>query len=195
MKGIIAAVLIVVSINSGRSQDKSSSHLTFKGIPINGKLEEFVAKLKANGFTLEDIEDGTALLKGDFAGYKSCKIAVVALRPKNIVSKVGVFFPDADTWSALSSTYLRLKEMLKEKYGPPSESLEKFERPSMSKDDNSKMYEVRFDHCKYQSVFETPHGSIRLSIKHESVIKCYVVLVYFDRINGDSEREQALEDL
>ena len=38
----------------------TSEHLTFKGVPIDGTLTEFVSKLKQKGLTHIGTEDGTA---------------------------------------------------------------------------------------------------------------------------------------
>ncbi len=47
----------------------ASEHLTFKGVPINGTLNEFVSKLKQKGLAHIGTEEGIAMLKGDFAAY------------------------------------------------------------------------------------------------------------------------------
>ncbi|WP_312343327.1 hypothetical protein [Chryseobacterium binzhouense] len=131
---------------------QTSEHLSFKGVPIDGTLNEYVSKMKQNGFTHIQTEDGTAILNGDFAGYKDCTIGVASLKQKDLVHKIAVIFPYKDTWSRLSTNYLDLKEMLTEKYGKPSDVVEKFDGNSQPRDDNSKMYEVKFDRCKYYSI-------------------------------------------
>ncbi len=176
---------------------QTSEHLTFKGVPIDGTLDEYVSKMKQNGFTNLSTEDGTALLSGDFAGYKNCIVGVSTLKQKDLVYKIGVLFPEIDTWSTLSGNYFALKQMLTEKYGKPSDIVEKFDGPSISqpKDDNARMYEVKFDRCKYYSIWQTEKGEIQLSIDHNSAISCFVKLVYFDKINSDIINAKAKDDL
>jgi len=106
-----------------------------------------------------------------------------------------VIFPEQDTWSALSDNYYSLQEMLTEKYGKPSDNVEKFQGYSQPKDDNSKMYEVKFDNCKYYTTYETGQGTIQLSIEHDGVTSCYVMLAYYDKINSEVIRKNALGDL
>ena len=53
-----------------------SPHLSFKGVPIDGTLNDYVQKMKQKGFTYLGTEDGIALLKGDFAAYKGCTVGV-----------------------------------------------------------------------------------------------------------------------
>lgn len=172
-----------------------SPHLSFKGVPIDGTLNEYVQKMKQKGFDYLGTEDGIAILSGDFAAYKGCTVGVATLKQKNLVSKITVIFPNCETWDALSNNYYSLKEMLTEKYGDPADAIEKFQGYSEPRDDNGRMHEVKMDRCKYVTTFETPKGSIQLYIGHNSMMSCYVLLSYFDKINGDVIRVKAMEDL
>jgi hypothetical protein len=174
---------------------QSSEHLAFKGVPIDGTLNEYVTKMKQNGFTHVQTENGTALLTGDFAGYKGCYIGVSTLKQKDLVHKIAVVFPDKATWSNLNGNYMDLKTMLSEKYGEPTNVVEAFERSTQPTDDISKMYEVQFDRCKYYSTWSTNKGDIQLSIEHNGMTSCYVKLGYFDKINGNKIKDKAKDDL
>lgn len=179
------------------AKSQTTEHLTFKGVEINGTLDSYISNMIQNGFTHIGTKDNTSILKGDFAGYKSCTITVSTLKQKNLVYKISVNFPEKNTWSTLSGNYFNLKEMLTEKYSKPSEVEEKFDGTSNpeSKVDNSKMYDVQFDKCKYYSIWQTDKGEIQLSINHQSVLSCYITLSYFDKINGQIIRSQAIDDL
>jgi len=170
-------------------------HLTFKGVPIDGKLNEYVVKMQNSGFQLISKENGLALLKGDFASYKDCIIGVATLKNKDLVNKVLVIFPERDTWSRLYSNYSSLKQLLSEKYGEPSQTVEKFDSYSEPKDDQDRMYYVQFDKYKYYSIFTTEKGNIELSIEHNGVTSCFVKLAYFDKINGQIIENEAKNDL
>jgi len=84
--------------------------------------------------------------------------------------------------------------MLTEKYGEPSDCVEKFQTYE-PKDDGSKMYQVKFDACLYYATYKTDKGNIELSIYHSDVTGCCVRLIYFDKINGDVAKTDALNDL
>lgn len=57
MKRIIATLLfLMVLISSSFAQN--SEHLKFKGVPIDGTLNEYVSKMKQAGFVLEGTGDG-----------------------------------------------------------------------------------------------------------------------------------------
>lgn len=194
MKKIIITMILVLTAITTWAQNQMSEHLTFKGVPIDGKLDEYVLKMQKNGFTHVSTKDGLALLKGEFAAYKDCVIGVTTLNQKDLVSKISVVFPECKTWSSLSGNYFSLKEMLTEKYGKPSESIEKFQTYSEPEDDGSKMYEVKMERCKYYSIYYTDKGRIELSISG-SINGCFVLLAYYDKINSDIIKAKALDDL
>jgi len=198
MKKTIISIIVVlstmISIAQTQINTDSSGHLTFKGVPIDGTLDEYVSKMKKSGFTHKDTEDETAILEGDFASYKNCIVGVSTLKQKNLVSKIAVVFPDRDTWSSLSSNYFNLKEMLTEKYGKPSECVEKFQSYTPD-DDGTKMIKVQLDACKYYTIYESEKGTIQLSIEHDGLTRCFVKLTYIDKINSETIKKEALNDL
>jgi hypothetical protein len=174
---------------------QTSEHLLFKGVAIDGTLSEYVSKMEEADFTTIKINDGLAMLQGDFAAYKDCIIGVATLDQKDLVSKITVIFPESRNWSSLSSNYYNLKELLIEKYGEPSEIVENFDTYSEPKDDYSKMYEVGMDRCKYHTSLELENGTIQLSIENDGFSSAFVMLSYFDRINSDVIRQEAIDDL
>ena len=185
------AVMMVIATYA----QTESPHLSFKGVPIDGTLNEFVQKMKQKGFTYSESYDGLVVLTGDFAGYKGCKIGVHTLKQTDLVSKITVIFPSCDKWNSLSNYYYSLKEMLTEKYGEPIDVVEEFQGGREPRDDNSRMVEVKLDNCNYCTIYETPKGDIQLHISHDGFTSCYVVLNYFDKINGDIIRAKAMDDL
>lgn len=176
---------------------ESSSHLKFKGVPIDGKLEDFVSRMKRKGFKHVGTQDDTEIMQGDFADFKECTVYVTTLDNKDLVSRIAVTFPEQDQWEYLHGDYKHLKGLLTEKYGKPSSCTEKFQSSygSGPKDDGDKMYEVKFDRCKYETRFTTDNGEIILWIEHDGVSSCYVMLSYKDKENGNVIREHAKEDL
>lgn len=176
-------------------QIDSSEHLMFNGVPIDGTLNEYVSKMKQKGFTLISTKNGVALLNGDFATYKNCIISVTSLDQADLVSKISVEFPECETWSFLSENYFNLKKMLTQKYGKASNCVEKFDSYSEPRDDGDRIYCVKFDEYEYYTTFETDKGTIKLSIEHESVSKCYVMLRYYDKINSGIIQSKAIDVL
>ncbi|MCX2679579.1 hypothetical protein OOZ15_06445 [Galbibacter sp. EGI 63066] len=167
---------------------QTSEHLSFKDVPIDGTLDEYVSKIKKSGFSHLGTEDGTAILNGDFAGYKDCYVGVSTLKQMDLVSKIVVKFPEPNNWSFLSSNYFSLKEMLTEKYGEPSENVEKFDSFE-PEDDLSKMIKVGLGECKYYAIYETEKGSIKLSIFGD-ISNHSVLLSYFDKLKGVDKKDR-----
>ncbi|WP_374507132.1 hypothetical protein [Flavobacterium sp.] len=172
---------------------QTSEHLTFKGVPIDGTLNQFVTKMTQNGFTNSGTENGKAILNGDFAGYKHCVINVSTLKQKDLVNKIGVLFTKKDTWSTLSENYFELKQLLIEKYGEPSDIIEKFDS-YQPKDENLKWIYVLANNCKYISTWQTDKGKIQLSIENNQG-SSFVKLTYSDKINSDIIKANAKDDL
>ncbi len=196
MKKIFLVIVSIMLTMTAFAQNKQESeHLSFKGVPIDGTLKDYTEAMKSAGFTYLGTEDGISFLQGDFAGYRGCTIVVCTLKKLNLVSTIGVLFPEQDTWSSLYSNYSFLKEMLTKKYGKPSDEVERFESYSEPLDDGSRMTQVQLDKCKYYSVFSTQKGDIELSIQHSGVTTCFVLLKYYDRINTNTVQEDALNDL
>jgi hypothetical protein len=193
MKTIFLTIIFVLTTMLSIAQ--TSEHLSFKGVQIDGNLEEYILKMKQNGFVIVETQKGMALLNGDFAGYKDCNVGVSTLKQKDLVYKIGVTFPKQEKWSGLSTNYYDLKQMLIEKYGNPSDELEKFDGYVQPNDDNSKIYEVKLDRCKYYSIWKMDKGEIQLSIDHNSSRDCYIKLLYFDKINSDKIKANAKDDL
>ncbi len=194
MKNLILSLCCTI-ISLGTFAQTESEHLTFKGIPIDGSLNSFVQKLKAQNLTYIREEDGAAILMGEFAAYKDCTIGVISLKEKDLVYKTTVIFPSYETWSSLSDNYFTIKDMLSQKYGEPAVCVEEFQSRVEPYDDQRRMYFVQSDLCKYQTSFETSKGSIQLSIFHQDYSNNFVLLEYFDKINGKVASNRALDDL
>lgn len=169
-------------------------HLTFKGVPIDGTLDTYVSKMEQNGFTYLATNLKVVTLRGDFAGYKNCILEVSTLWQKDLVHKIDVAFPFKETWSALFENYSNLKVMLTEKYGKPTEFVERFQGPHAIDDDRAKMSLAKIGNCKYYAIWKSEMGDIKLSIEQRNY-QCFVQLSYSDKINSEIIREKAISDL
>lgn len=193
LRSLLVLSLVFTTFSVKSQSADAAEHLTFKGVPIDGTLDDYVTNMKKAGFALESVENGLALFSGDFAAYKDCIIGVVTLDGKDLVSKVTVVFPKRDTWSDVESNYRKLKELLTIKYGEPESHAEKFNSTYQPDGDFEKMYELQFENCEYWSSFELDNGSIQLSIEHAGY--AFVMLAYFDKANTQEVHQKALDDL
>ena len=194
MKAIfITLSAILLSLNLS-AQSTENQHLLFKGIPIDGTMNEYVAKMKLNGFVVVATEPGATTLQGDFASYKKCQISVVTMQQKDLVSNIRVMFPAQRDWATLYENYSNVKEMLTQKYGAPTEVVEEFRNESNVRNDRFKFIYVSSGKCNYNTVFKTPSGEICLYLDHNE-FKCFVGLSYLDKINGNIIKAKAIDDL
>ena len=193
MKKIVVILFLLMSFTLIFAQ--SSEHLKFKGVPIDGTLNEYVSKMKQAGFQLIGTDDGVALLEGEFAGYRGCLIAVSTLKSVNVVNTIGVVFPARENWSSLEGDYEHLKSMLTEKYGEPSDVVEKFQGYGNPQTDQEKWIRLITDNCSWYTIFETKNGDIQLSLEKGDYGEYFVLLKYFDKINTEAVRSAAMEDL
>lgn len=173
----------------------SNEHLTFKGVPIDGTLKEFVSKMESKGFTFVENMNGTAALRGDFAGYKDCLIGVSTFENSNKVNTIVVIFPEMNDWSYLENAYQKLKDMLIKKYDRPSDCIEEFQGYGSPSDNFEKLHRLKMDQCNYATLFKTPKGDIQLSLEHGTISSCFVRLQYWDKKNTDAIKAQVLDDL
>lgn len=173
-----------------------AQHLSFKGVPINGTLQEYTNAMVKAGFHYEGTQDGVSLLSGDFAGYKNCHVGVSTLKNLNVVNRIAVLFPEKETWSAVLQDYEYLKEMLTEKYGMPSDSKERFNNYTGNYDNSLVMYALEDDEYVWYTTFTTELGDIQLSItKGTQHSTAMVRLSYYDKVNSDKVRAAAMDDL
>lgn len=175
---------------------EQSTHLKFKGVPIDGSLAQFLSRMQSKGFEVTSgRRDEIHRLEGDFAGFKQCEVYVATLDHKDLVARITVFFPSQEQWKNLYGDYKNLKGMLIEKYGKPASCVERFTGSLGNLGDDFRMIAVRNDECQYVTRFASDEGDIILSIEYRGASTCYVQLVYKDKENGQVVRNAAIEDL
>ncbi len=191
---VILTLILQANLITHAQTITENSHLTFKGIPIDGKLNEFVGKMTKSGFIHKGTKEGMAILEGEFATYRGSIVLVSTLTKRDLVNAVAVLFPEQSTWPALYSNYLELKNLLTEKYGPPARSVEEFQSYTPD-DDGTKFIKVQLGACNYVTSFEADNGNIQLSIEHDGTTSCFVRLLYLDKQNSSETKKSALNDL
>lgn len=179
------------------SQAVESTHLTFKGVPIDGPLSDFTSALRHNGFISTGMEGEEATLRGKFGSYSKCKVNVRANKYTGNTCLVRVTFPDCYSWEEMYGLYSQLKDLITEKYGNPSESVEEFRtvlyRPE--EDDLSKMQCLRFDECNYRTEWILDKGHVVLKMDHDGILHCFPTLTYIDAENYETTESEFMYDL
>jgi hypothetical protein len=164
-------------------QRRGLDHFTFKDIPINGSLNQFVAKLKKQGFSIKKTTDLDAILTGKFTG-EDVHVFVQGT-PKGVYG-VTVSYKEQTTWKAIKTKYENMKSMLIAKYGDPNETIEKFDSSYYEKS-GLEFYALSEDKCTFMTHFvtKTGNGMIRLWISSDaSLVINYVDTINFLLVNG-----------
>lgn len=184
-----------------QSQPKTTEHLKFMGIPIDGSPKSFANQLKSKGFTLNSSSTPDIIwMTGTFAGISNSNVLIYKSPSSANVYKVRVVFPGQDIWTQIEIRYNRFKNWLSQKY-LLTESKEEFQGYSPERD-SSKMAKLILGDCSYWSVYgaSTPDGTFLgsvyldlMSISEEN--KGYVRIEYEDYLNGMNAKQGFLEDL
>lgn len=199
MKIRILLLGLAMALTMGVQAQNSNSHLKFKGIPLDGSMDNMVSQLEAKGFKqLIKYDANTTVMIGDFAGYKNCRIYVISNANANVKQVAINFSDDERDWYLLYSQYSNLKNMLTAKYGSPYSCIERFNCTYQPQTDADKMYYARRGDCEYESLWVFREGSIKLVISHLRVKYsdyCYISLIYLDTQNHEVDNNSAIDDL
>ena len=188
MRKVLLTLFFVCSVLCSSAQ----GHLSFKGIPIDGSMNSFCQKLKGKGFTQIGTEGNISLFTGDFTG-RNATVGVVAADNGLDVFSVAVLFEESDSWNTLVNTYDHYKDLYVEKYGKPSQCVEK--NPSRSDSNTSLMYELFQGRVTYACIFEVSGGKIQISIEQASYNRGRVMINYQDSQNVNAKRQSDLDEI
>ncbi|WP_304291267.1 hypothetical protein [Porphyromonas uenonis] len=185
-----------------QSQPKTTEHLKFMGIPIDGSPKSFANKLKSRGFTLKNsLSPDVIWMTGTFAGVSNSDVFIYKSPSSTNVYRVRVAFPDVDSWSQLEMRYNQFKDWLSQKYLLLEETEEFQGYPPSS--DSDKMTKLYLDNCTYSCEYGAGSskgefiGRIFLAIQSNSSAykEGYVAIEYQDYLNGVKAEQSFLEDL
>lgn len=177
MKKILFTLVLFVSISCVYSQAQRSQHMTFKNIPIDGHIDNFVQKMRQEGFLLDFQGDNGAIMKGQFAN-RQCEVYIIASPKSKIVWKVVATTAEDTSWLSLKQDYLRFKEQYEQKYGKAESSYDFFAKPYYE-GDGYEMQAVRNEKCHFISFWELRSGTISVGISSTENIK----FTYEDKLN------------
>lgn len=187
-KQIILFIAALMSIGA-----MAQGHMKFKGIEMTGTPQEFAQKLKAQGLTYVTTIGNSLVLNGSFAGEANCNIYIAL--DGNVVSSVGVYSENYDTWSALYSLWDSWRKMLTQKYGQPVSNVEKWTIGHEPSSDSSKMMWLAEGAAKFETGFIVDGvGAIKCYITHTKSGD-FVSLSYVDYQNFDIRNGSAIDDL
>ena len=192
MKRLITIALILICSFTAVAQE----HLKFKGIPIDGKYDDFSKAMVTAGFQkYPDLDsDNFRAFEGEFMNRDS-KI-IVYHTEKGLVYRVMVLH-EYDSWRKLSSAFDDAAELYTTKYGLPSSKFAFFSEP-YENGDGYELQALRKDKCHYLYTWDVPWGviGIRLVAYGDSY---FLAMVYEDTMNTEmksiEDEQKALSDI
>lgn len=193
MKKIFVALIISLVALSANAQE----HLKVKGIPIDGNLTSFIAKLKAAGCKTDSRLSealGTPVLVGDFAGMSECKFSFITTE-NNTVCKVLIFTRDYTGWYNTKHQYNEMKELFNTKYNLIND-FEYFHSPYYE-GDGYELSAIKQEKATYKSFFDCPEGFVTLELGATNSNEGHLIIIYEDTINTKkltAEREKKISD-
>lgn len=194
---LLLFALVTFSL-SAQDAEPTLNHLTFKGIEIDGHVDDFVTKLLNQGFEhwIDNEDNNWIALKGPFAGSK--REVVVCYTPSTKSTyMVMVSIERSQKWSTLKATYIDFKQLLTEKYGEGN-SYEYFEE-HYNDGDGYEIMAIDGGNATYKTFFEAENGRVKVAIGSNDIIEGRVYITYFDKqnasLNESEERAIKLSDL
>ena len=170
-----------------------SEHLKFKGVPMDGTLENFMLQMEKKGLVTDVIIGNNAIMKGEFAGYDNCDIYIYSAN--NSVYMINAIIHMTRSWSVLESCYYNLKDMLTTKYGYPYICTEEFKDQYSEISDMSKVDALLMDECTFSTVYKPDNGFINLRMGQTNNYKCHICIAYVDDKNDKKKQESVYDDL
>lgn len=171
----------------------NAEHMKFKGVEINGSMKSFVKQMEEKGFTKVS-DEGIGMMIGKFTG-QDVALGIYETPMSKQVSRVMVMYYGAlinESWDIISNQYHTLKGNLTEKYGKPTDVIEKFEYPYSEKD--HPLFAFKQEKAEYKTRFEAPNGGVTLMIIQNQGHVCTAIL-YWDKENEDKWATEVQDDL
>lgn len=182
-----------ISRKGGEKQNDASLHITFKGIPVMGTVNDFCNKLSSSGFNLVKMyNDGAmAAMNGDFADRPST-LYIIGTKKSHFVQGIIVDFDRVyNKWQTIKNDYKTIIEQYIVKYGNPYSVDESFDYP-YEEGDGYEMLALKLNKCNYRTTFKLTKGNIVISLREDATI----AILYSDTENatlGDYENNSKIQ--
>lgn len=177
----------------GISSAQETEHLKFKGIPIEGSVDDFGKKLVAGGFS----QIAKNAYRGKFM-RSDCTVVLIAA-DNGMIWRVAIAFGDVKTWSTLRSAFDGYIDLYKEKYGAPAKVTKTFTGNYVDLVRNSPdwaMYAIGEDACNYNAYWKLKQGLIDMRIvKGKSYGRGSIMITYTDDTNKAVVRSADLDEI
>lgn len=163
---------------------KTEEHLSFKGVPIDGKIDNVVILLEKMGYTKDDVYGNVVVMQGLYEGER-VEIYVFSTPISRIAYQIVVCYPETHSWQLLKSRYSNTVKQFVQRYGIPSDHSELFLSP-FYEGDGYEIEAVKDEKCKYASYFKAKNGYVDIRISK----LCHVNITFIDDKNADIYKQE-----
>lgn len=186
MKRIFALLVLVMMLATGSAS--AADHISFMGIPMNGRLSAFCNKLVSQkGLRIVERDDanGVYTLSGRFAGYNNCEFYIFDNDDTKQVYRVDVYLPECSSWNTIKNQYNKLvRDYRSNSSFRFDESSTAFESP-YREGDGDEVAGVKAGKCNYFTDYFTDGGMVRIKISRYMQVE----LSFFDSENYPSDSD------
>lgn len=162
----------------------AQEHLDFRGVPIDGHLDDFVTKMEGMGYTVKQRDGEIVMMTGQFTN-NNVELWIVSSRQTKTVWKVVVDFSKNSSWSSLKNSYFEYKNLYTKKYGSNNKAFEFFSKPYYE-GDGYELQALRGEKCTYATFFLAENGTITVALtKFENL-----QIRYEDKTNADKSSKE-----
>lgn len=189
----ILLVLFAATLSLSVFAQTESTHLKFKGIPIDGDYKVFAQQLVRKGFQQIDVSQDGIILKGNFMATAGVLVAVYPNPSTKIVSYVAAMIETGDSWAQVESKYYDVVDTYKEKYGEPTEHIEEFTTEVY----DSNIWRLNCLHdgqCNYKTIWEIDGGRIVITPTYYNFTN-YIICGYVDELNEKALHQTIIDDI
>ncbi len=179
-------ILLAVVLLLGLSSVSAQQHLKFMGIPIDGNIEAFTAKLKAKGLTIDpnnkNNKDASRWFNGTFFDYDAWFIVDYARKTKNVY-QVMAKICSGEERKTCENVKNQIADVIKSKY------IYRYEVSKSMNGDDIDVYYIYDEQSNYI-------GEIYLGIhKLDWEIGYHLCVAYKDDVNYKKNKEQKNKDI
>lgn len=144
MKKVALAIVAVLMIANSYAQE-------FMGVKVGGTPAEVIKKMTEKGFTLEKKNpDNSQLTMKGKVGNEEIEFLAAFTPTSKVCWKFIVYFEEQNDWYSLKAKYTQKLNMLKEKYGEPTNDFSFFSKPYYE-GDGYEMTAVRIEKAHYSA--------------------------------------------
>ena len=181
--------LVIMCMATGFAQEEV---LKFKGIPIEGNINEFKTKLIDAGYKAYTIAD-----KEVYAGQfikEPCSIVLEPTNDNQIASVMVIFSTKYQSWKSLDDAFQTLKEALIQKYNCSNNDIDEVLEWIKLEDafsDSSKMQSLTSEQCNHILKLRVQGGFISLAKTPAATLS----ITYFSNKSAKQYNQEKYEDL